>query len=586
MENFVNDSKGETLKTDQNDSVVTTTVMTDNSSDIRPTLIESSTNDLANISLINQRSNIQPPPLQVTSYQSYQRPLISTLPLFNTVTTAGPSDINFPSGFSNPIPQQPPLQFNMPNIQQQQHHVPSQPYQTPSNYTLIDSGVLSELLAQNRELITQNQQMLQTLSQLVQQISIQSKPQKMIPLGTYSLEDGETFPQFLHRFEEYVRTMYPNSSTEEWRTYLGLHLEGHIKKVYELLMKNNSGYSVIIHELTQWFNKYLLKQNKSDQANFDSASMEYNETIPLFALRLQGLAEKAYPTADIETLTILREKLIKSLPLHLQQTVKSHAMVCEMSRREELSWDDLVNIVDQIYSGYVTQELPQRPFSTMTPNNQANKSSPELIDLTNYQFQPQVCVSNSPVIDPNQCSVIAQPPKVSPHFSNPPSFAKVAAQQPTSNNFSQKQNFTQNRPNNNNRFRNKTPPRISTNIIDKNNERFTNQRNGTTRNYNRSSSLNVTCNYCKKLGHDVRDCRSRPYCKFCGKRGHLYHNCYQRQNKCIHCDENGHVVSDCPSRQQKRQERDNSLECTECGGPHLGKDCSQNKLPSYSNQEN
>ncbi|KAB7494496.1 Histone H2A [Armadillidium nasatum] len=103
------------------------------------------------------------------------------------------------------------------------------------------------------------------------------------------------------KFEEYVKTMYPQSSTDEWRTYLGLHLEGHIKTVYDLLMKNNSGYTIIVYELTQWFNKYISKQNKTDQTNFENAIMDYNETIPLFALRLQGLAEKAFPTAEIET---------------------------------------------------------------------------------------------------------------------------------------------------------------------------------------------------------------------------------------------------------------------------------------------
>ncbi|KAL7630969.1 UNVERIFIED_CONTAM: hypothetical protein RMT77_018744 [Armadillidium vulgare] len=573
-------SDREVTKADQADSVVTTTVKIDNIKETRDSIVEPSTN---NIIYTTQRGTIQPNLMQTSNYQS---PIFSTVPLFNPLTSTVPSNENFSSGLSNPIQQQQPFHFNMPNIQQQQP-IQTQPYQTPPNYTLIDSGVLTELLAQNRELIAQNQQMLQILSQLVQQLSLQSRPKKMIPLGKYRLEDGETFPQFLNRFEDYVRTMYPNSSNDEWRTYLGLHLEGHIKTVYELLMKNNSGYTVIIHELTQWFNKYILKQNKTDQVNFDNAVMEHNETIPLFALRLQGLAEKAFPTADIETLTILREKLIKSLPLHLQQTVKSHAMVCEFSRREELSWDDLVNIVDQIYAGYITQELPQRSFPTTTPSNPVSKTTPELIDLTNYQPQTHAFVPVNPIIDTNQCSVVAQPPNVSPYFSNPPSFAQIAAQQQKSNGFPQKQIYNSNRFNNNNRFRNKTPPRTPSDNTTKTNDRSQKQEwNRTPRNNNRPNSSNVTCNYCKKPGHDVRECRSRPYCKFCGKRGHLYNNCYQRQNKCIHCEENGHVVNNCPNRQQKKQEHDNSLECTECGGPHLGKDCPQFKPPSYSHQEN
>ena len=526
----------------------------------------------------------------VPSSSVYPFPISSTLPLFTATTSNISTSLDPRVTYLNPPPSQ--QQTYMPT----QPPVQTQSIQTPPNYTLVDSRIMTELLSQNRELIAQNQQMLQTLSQLVQQLALQKKPTKMIPLGKYKLEDGETFPQFLTRFEEYVKSMYPQSSTDEWRTYLGLHLEGHIKTVYDLLMKNNSGYTIIVYELTQWFNKYISKQNKTDQTNFENAVMNYNETIPLFALRLQGLAEKAFPTAEIETLMILREKLINSLPLHIQQTVKSHVMICEMSRREEVSWDDLVNIIDQIYTNYQTQELPQRSFPIQTPINPTNKTTPELIDLTNFQpqvtppqhqlqLQPQInAVPNKTNI--NQCPVIAQPPTPPNYFPNPTTFAQVAGQQVKAKNVPYKQNSNNYRTNNN-RSRSRTPPRNSSNTPNRNNNnRFQQQWNGSPKNNNRNDYSNVTCNYCKKPGHDVRDCRSRPYCKFCGKRGHIYNNCYQRQNKCIHCEQTGHIVNNCPTRQQKQQSRDDSLSCTECGGPHLGKDCPQYKPPSYSHQGN
>ncbi|KAB7503019.1 Longitudinals lacking protein-like [Armadillidium nasatum] len=119
-------------------------------------------------------------------------------------------------------------------------------------------------------------------------------------------------------------------------------------------------------------------------------------------------------------------------------------MICEMSRREEISWDDLVNIIDQIYTNYQTQELPQRSYPIQTPNKVTNKTTiPELIDLTNFQpqmtppqhqleLQPQINVvpnkSNN-----NQYPVIAQPPTPPNYFSNhpnQPTFAQVTGQQP------------------------------------------------------------------------------------------------------------------------------------------------------------
>ena len=244
----------------------------------------------------------------------------------------------------------------------------------------------------------------------------------------------------------------------------------------------------------------------------------------------------------------------------------------------------LVNIIDQIYTGYLTQELPHRSFPTTTP---ASKSIPELIDLTNYQPQARVPAPITPNTNASQCSIIAQPPNNPHHYPNPSTFSQIAAQPTKSKSIPYKQIPNNNRFNNNNRSRSRTPPRTSPNTSNKiNNNGQQQQGNGFPRNNNRNNALNATCNYCKKTGHDVRDCRSRPYCKFCGKRGHLYDNCYQRQNKCIHCEETGHIVNNCPNRRQKQQDRDDSLQCTECGGPHLGKDCPQYKNPSYSHQEN
>src|ERR1044072_2727469 len=234
MEGPTNFNDREITINDQTDSVAITAVKIDKVDEPRNIISEPATSDAIYTSNTAQRGNIQPNWIQtepstsitqpnlnwlntIPSLSSYQSPIISTLPLFTTISSNAPSHVNLSSNVSNPMQQQQqPSHFYIPNVQQQSSHfqipnVQQQPpmqshsYQTPPNYTVIDSRVLTELLAQNREFIIQNQQMLQTLSQLVQQLSLQGKPKKMIPLGKYRLEDGETFPQFLTRFEEYVK---------------------------------------------------------------------------------------------------------------------------------------------------------------------------------------------------------------------------------------------------------------------------------------------------------------------------------------------------------------------------------------------
>lgn len=64
---------------------------------------------------------------------------------------------------------------------------------------------------------------------------------KMMPLGKYNLDNRETYPQFLQRFEDYARAMFPDPSIDGWSHHLGSYVED-IKKVYDILYKNTKGY--------------------------------------------------------------------------------------------------------------------------------------------------------------------------------------------------------------------------------------------------------------------------------------------------------------------------------------------------------
>lgn len=160
-----------------------------------------------------------------------------------------------------------------------------------------------------------------------------------------------------------------------------------------------------------------------------------------------------------------------------------------------------------------------------TPINPAGKLTPELIYLTNYSpqvvqpinhsgLQPQIYATTPTNKNLDQCSVIAQLPTLSNYIPNPPTFAQIAAQQIKPKVIPHKQIS-------NNRSQSRAPPRTSPNTPNRNNNNRPQQWNGSPKTNNRNNSSNIQCAYSKKPDHDVRDCRSRPYCKFCGKRGNL-----------------------------------------------------------------
>src|SRR5678815_530250 len=100
-----------------------------------------------------------------------------------------------------------------------------------------------------------------------------------------------------------------------------------IKQVYDVLMRTNVSYNNLKYELIDWFGEYLKKQTRSDLSTFNAAQILPTETIPLYALRLQGLAERAFPGSDVKTMKVIREKLINSLPVEIQDTINSLVLV-------------------------------------------------------------------------------------------------------------------------------------------------------------------------------------------------------------------------------------------------------------------
>lgn len=458
-----------------------------------------------------------------------------------------------------------------------------------AQYTYIDTQVLLAL-------INQNQQMLITMNKLIQTLTT-SRVCKMIPLGKYNLDHGETFPQFLQRFENYAISMYPDSTTEGWGTYLGSHLEGDIKQVYDIISRNDAGYSYIKRELLEWFKKHLDQKTQKDLSKFYEAQITPGETIPLYALRLIGLADRAFPGVDPKSHKVVRDKLIQCLPPNLQTNVKSQMMVCEISLNgEPLNWEGLVKLVEQNNSMLNSTSSPLQDVPSHTlpiRSSTLNKQVPEIIDLTN--LQPPVMTTPIPTQEFYNNNIQYQPqipqnllayPTVHQMNVRPQTYQNNIPTPAEPNNYHQQTSYAQvtaRSPRRTHEYR-RSQPNITSN------------KNGTNQNTRRSDGNksprrqqtppnspksnmktqdNIQCNYCKRNGHDVRDCRQRPYCQFCGKRGHIYRDCYLAKNKCIRCEETGHVVTNCPRKNQLQKERSDDPECPFCGNDHLGINCPQ-----------
>src|SRR6201990_1820457 len=202
------------------------------------------------------------------------------------------------------------------------------------------SYALNALLQQNADLI-------KSMSTLVQSLSLERKP-RVIPPGKYKLGSGETLIQFFARFENYCDAMYPGS-IEGRVSLLGTFLEGLALEVYKIITCTSLEYEEVKRLMFQWYREELEKEIRQDAENFTDATMKPGETIPLFALRLAGLASRAFPGDDVTKMPIVRQRFLKSLPQEVKSKVDNTLMAIETSLGVQIQWERLVAIVESSF---------------------------------------------------------------------------------------------------------------------------------------------------------------------------------------------------------------------------------------------
>lgn len=397
------------------------------------------------------------------------------------------------------------------------------PSQEDAQDLKIDSKMLQTILTQNNEMI-------KSMSALIQTLSI-TKTTKVIPPGKYQQNGGETLYQFLERFEYYCSKSFPGSS-EGMLPLLGSYLEGPVLKVYQTVVKGTYDYGEAKSKLLQWYREEVVKDKKREVEKFMEAKMEKNETASVYALRLEGLARRAFPGVDVQTMPLVRKRFLDSLSHQIKQQVESTLTTVETTFGMQVSWDRLVAIVDANIQGSVQKDN--------------NEKSPEVIDLTSSTPINRVTTAGSG----NCCCGNS----VYYHSVAPGEAGPIGP-----------------RGNNGHDIRNSNKGAIPKTQPQKFPRREWTPSFYSKKNEKPEEGQMIICGFCKKRGHSMEKCRARPFCQFCGKRGHVFDDCFIAKNQCLFCKQKGHLVQNCPTKNNF------SLSCPLCKGEHLGKDCTAMK---------
>lgn len=390
---------------------------------------------------------------------------------------------------------------------------------------------------QNTTSLTQSQfdilqQQMSVLTQTVSLLTIlidRSHKPRIVEPKPYSYESEQDLNKFFAYFEEYCSSKYHNRP-DQWIRLLEKYLSGKFLRLYNVITKTVTQYSLVKEQLIKWYNHEEKRKNENRLRAYHSARRNKGEDINMFALKLEQLACLAFPGVNMREHESLRTAFILSLPVAVQSKLREFIIQNEMGTQKKVPWEKLVLLADSYERernqyGSQTQDM----FSYSEPNYKNERELPpkqkdiEVIQIDNST--PQVTWSE----------MLKRAPKNVRREDSP--------QRGKSNNRQQALQKSNQQPR-------MTSPKKSKMISDS-------------------------------------------YCTYCGNKGHSFNECYKNLGICSYCKIKGHIRNECYyiKNNKSLSPRKFTLNCPFCEGSHLGINCTSkgntsNRRVPYQNSGN
>ena len=110
----------------------------------------------------------------------------------------------------------------------------------------------------------------------------------------YALDSNLSIHKFFVDFEHYFLLKYYDHDRDRCRM-LGKFLAGEIKQVYDVLGGCHLGYFLVKDKLLNWYDSQKYVQKHKKKCEFYNAKLKDGESLTLYCMRLEVLADLAYP---------------------------------------------------------------------------------------------------------------------------------------------------------------------------------------------------------------------------------------------------------------------------------------------------
>jgi len=382
-----------------------------------------------------------------------------------------------------------------------------------------------------------------SVSMLTQIIAKAYKP-KAVPPRKFNAAKEHNLRTFFKQFERYCQVTYPDQP-EDWVIVLGNFLEGSYSDLYDQIIREEISYSAIKDALLQWWDYEAgVRKDKASQ-EFMLAKRKPGESVNMFALRLEQLANRAYPGVSMRAHDNLRRAFLHNLPAVVEQRIHDYILNHEGATGQKMQFDQIVRLANQHCNELSAEQIEE----------------PEVITISQVKTSQQKRDAWSEMVG---------------------RYAR--------------------KPNNSDRAVVESVPTTLPKSTNNRSSRSNNHGNGNlSPKTGKNSSKFLFCTHCGKNNHTLSDCYGyNNVCVYCKQQGHSNIDCPEIKQKrsnqslqtaqiptleCPYCSA-GHLGKDCPSHgssrpkgregplpQQNNQWGTVNNTCSACGGTHSAGAC-------------
>lgn len=176
----------------------------------------------------------------------------------------------------------------------------------------------------------------------------------------FDSESGQSFVQFLQMFEEYCRHTFRGSSSL-WIGELGRLLRGDMKSAFDALKVPGDGYRSLKEKLLKWKKDTHELYENTTKSRFTKAIMRSDESLRLYAARLEKAFRLAHCSRDVETSKALRRKYFDSVPDSFRKQLQTARSINLTMNHCEIKWSTILALASQQDAGNAPRDREELP---------------------------------------------------------------------------------------------------------------------------------------------------------------------------------------------------------------------------------